>query len=439
MGILQNKYPFSRFSIFVFMLLFMQTLAGQDTNRVVQDPLFINHFGYEPEFALIPASSPYNNSVQIVFTQYTNSNALSSSFLRKLVYGGFIDETLKDKSQKNLRQDNIAGFRNATAMSFHHKIKDSTGYRGEWFIEAKNTILTSAYFTDDLFNIVFYGNASYEGRDAGLGRKFRQLAINQIQGGWYGRFGNKNGNYHGIGVKAGFVMGSQLGDFDLEGKLFTAPEGKYIDLTIMASGKFSDTANFSVFGMNGMGASASFQYQYGNETSVIDLEVLDIGFVSWNDQTLNIAMDTFVSYEGQDIGDIGGGGKIDLDSLIKYTGADVGKQKASKMLYPRLRVSYFHRFNNTKWMLGLGMEYQIGLSTFPLGYAKVVYQIEKIQMSFEGNASYGKFGGFDMGLGVQKRFADRINVLAGTNSLISLFTPSTYPGFSFYAGLGFEF
>jgi uncharacterized protein DUF5723 len=440
MGLHQGTYTITRLLIFVLALLSTHYAYSQDTTRTDQNPLFIQHFGFEPEFAVISPSSVYDNSIQFGFNQNANSNALSSSFLRKLVYGGFIDESLKDKSRKNLRSDNLAGLRNAASISFHHKINDSSGYRGEWFVEAKNSLLSSITFSDDLFNLVFYGNATFEGENASLANtRIRQLTMNQVQGGWYGRFYNQQDRFFGLGIKAGLVMGSQMGDFDLDGNLFTAPEGRYIELLAKGSGRFSDTSNFSVFALNGIGASASLQFQYGNDVSVFNFEALDLGFVSWNEQSLHVTMDTTVKYDGREIGDIGGGGKIDLDSLIKYTGADVSQQKTGKMLYPRFRFSYSHRFENARWVLGVGVEYQLGTLALPLGYAKMVYRIDEIQMAIEGNVSYGGYGGFNMGAGIQKRFADRINVLAGTNSLISLFAPSTYPGFSFYVGLGVEF
>src|SRR6185437_2397150 len=105
----------------------------------------------------------YGTSINLHAEYELNSTAIQNDFIDKFIYGGHIDRATKAHSQKRLQAQNRIGgnyFAGATA-----------------FFGSKKVEMVNASFSEDAFNLGFYGNKMYEGKTANIGN----ININQYK------------------------------------------------------------------------------------------------------------------------------------------------------------------------------------------------------------------------------------------------------------------
>jgi hypothetical protein len=226
-----------------------------------------------------------------------NSNAIFNELPWNIHLGGYIDRDLRGRSRDELTSRNSAGYDIGVRISwtgrdslFGHanmRPKLSAGYRN----------LLGIRFASDIYELTFFGNAHYEDRSATIAPS----SHTQMAWEFFG-FGIEDARSRSF-VQLQVIRGRQLNASDIRsGSLYTAPDGRVIDVGLDASYWQSDTAGLAEEHTNGLGAAVEGEWNLdrsiGARQFTFSLSVRDAGFVLWNDNSIEIERDTSFAYEG---------------------------------------------------------------------------------------------------------------------------------------------
>ena len=252
-------------------------------------------------------------------------------------------------------------------------------------------------YGDALYQVTFFGNAAYEGDLARLGPA-RALRMR------YQTFG--------IGLESRdrrsfmvlqWVNGQRLNTAEVErADLFTATDGRYLLLGLDGRYLASDTAAGGGGLSNGGGVAVSgaraFRCAWPAAGSRFTVGVDHLGFLAWNQRTLQVDRDTVLRYEGFRVDDV-----LDLD------GALVGAQDLQDTLglgYARgsrvtMLPARFHAGAECAiaphWGVALLLEQRLLPGFAPLVRASALARMGG-RSRLAAQVSFGGFGGWRTGL-----------------------------------------
>lgn len=331
-----------------------------------------------------------------------DSNALRNDLVTGLWLGGDLSRDVRELSQDALQGRNSAGYEGSFratytwgASLFGDKSMRplvSVGYRD----------LMGMRFTDDVYNLTFFGNAAYEGKTAVLAPSAQEEQRYQTIG---------------VGMKAAgsetylrldLVNGQYLNAVHLQqADLYTAQDGRYIEADLDGTWSTSDTSGRQFSNGSGLGLNAGVEmngHLFGRSLKVF-LEVNDLGFIAWNGGSQRLVKNDMVRYDGLYVDDI-----IDLDGALVGEGQlrdTLGLNTSSggfmRPLPTRVRASFSLRNRSCKfrprprpeqfmveqivvpgYILHMTYTHSVAISRYWVGY---------------GQVSYGGFGGLRLGAG----------------------------------------
>ncbi|HQZ42708.1 MAG TPA: hypothetical protein PK735_07465, partial [Flavobacteriales bacterium] len=292
------------------------------TNRIALFLLFLltslfssAQFPVLPSDTIVDLTERYKNRIQLTGDFDYNANSLLNELPLALLQGGYIDRVLRQRSLDAVRKkdNNRAGYVLSTRLS----------WKGQnWFLGHRNwrPLISFSHqdqmglkFADDLFDVTFFGNASFEGQRADLGPTAYKQTRFQTAG--FGIQFRETASY----VRLDIVNGQSLTDINAKwAGLFTGEDGRILRATI--NGKFlqSDTAGSELGRKNGLGAAVSggwsTELQRTELRTFLAFEVINLGFVHWNGNAVNLEKDTVILYDGIRVTNI-----LDLDNALTGT------------------------------------------------------------------------------------------------------------------------
>jgi hypothetical protein len=334
-----------------------------------------------------------------------NSNAVTSEFLKAYYFNkSFIYDEIKSSVMNRARSSNRLGIVNQFGFCGQY-VKGSLAFEAGY----KNSFVNSIRFSKDVFELMFYGNKSFEGEYASLdpmkiynynsntffvGLK-KQLKKNLI-----------------IGGRIGYVRGTDMQYvFTKNASLYTEPNGASLqligDYTIAYA---SDNSNTEYKKTSGNGVSLDLNVAWFKGRSSVSADIYDIGFIQWNNVSQYNASGTNV-YNGFDIGNIFGSGgfkfnEVTLDSTLYAFGLEKEIKNKTIALPANVRLCYSYDFHS-KYQLQVGMNYRILLSNIPQFYVRLAHYITPTWIIVPG-VTYGGFGGANVNLGVSKLWKDKL-------------------------------
>lgn len=351
---------------------------------------------------------------------YQQGNALTNSFVNKFINGGFIDNDLKNE-QSVSNNDNFlgAGFQFGMEAMFAPKTLFGSERYG-WTISVSHHDDLSIQFGRDVFNTVFYGNKSYAGKTADFGnsglryQRFQQLNLGVFDKETLSR------------VSVGFVNGNQAALADLnEAEMYTAANGEYIELQADGSFALTDTAQTTGLVMNGIGAIVNFEWNIPiaiggdqGKTAYLRVGAQNLGFIRWNNKTVNYAIDSAYHYEGFLIDDLTGledlNDEVDnvVDSLLPQSSAESRLEATPAWLY----LSWFSPLGQ-QFHYELSLNYKINGYHLPEASAALFYQPNQRWM-VGAKALYGGYGGYETASAL--RAGIFLSTFIGKNMMLNL-------------------
>lgn len=366
-----------------------------------------------------------------------SANTVYNELLLGLLRGGELDRELRTRTRNATRERNSLGYDLGARMQWIGKdsLFGKAGLRPMIGVGHRDVLGTR--FTKDAFALAFFGNAEYEGRLAELSGIAHMSMRYQTVG-----FGVSSGNGRSF-VQVQVVNGQSMNaSYIPTAEIFTGMDGRVIEADLDGYYWNSDTAG-SGFGMSkGLGLALSGRWSTmalsGDLPVEIGFGVQDLGFVMWDDRSVQLSRDTIINFEGLTVDDI-----FDLDGVLsdgeqlldtfglRYTTGSV-----STVLPFRLELNMDFTLANG-WYTGFLVQ-QVNVA----GYAPqfTAYGAKRVgQRTLLGaELTFGGFGGVRLGSRVRHRFGERFWGTLGCSHLPALVMGRTR-GFGLQVGAAFAF
>ncbi|MEZ5013797.1 MAG: DUF5723 family protein [Chitinophagales bacterium] len=390
----------------------------------VFDPLSVQM--YDKKFALIPYSD-----------LYTASNCFSVKFIQNFFGSGFITDEMKDLANSKLSDLNTIGVDFYSGLWMMMRTKDNDN---AYFIAGVDyNFEESGQFTRDLFHIVFYGNYDLQDQTADLtDSKFSLTSVMEYKVGFMRVF-DAHYNKVTFGITGGLVQG--LSGLDIKtkyGTLYTADDGRYIDLDYDFSIKTSGENKPSLSSFTGAGFSfdAYAQLYLQGPEITINAMIQDVGAVFWSNGPLKISADSTLHFEGIEVNNFFAAtdetAAGNSDSLLEILGVVKEENVFSQALPSRLFASATKKIGNDAYFT-LGTHFMFNTPYKPLVFVQAGRSFTPMRFTASVNAHTGGYGGFNVGLDLSKEFGSFLNLRIGSNSILGVVAPDSFTGAAGYA------
>lgn len=383
----------------------------------------------------------------IIFNMFAASNSINNKFINSLLNNQFIDNDLKKSN--NIKKNNYFGSEDVISAYFIHMpdsfLNTNTfGYR----ISIENYNHRDMKFSDDFYNLVFYGNKQYAGQEAVLsGFNSSVIKLQKIQFGIFKKtnmLANKFTYYVGLSLIKG--QSDHFIKFYEPTSLYTAETGEYIDFQVLMNYLGTDTVKSKFTDFKGIGGAANIFFAYENTMSdfTVSLAMNYMGLLRWFNNSFSIHLDTTYHYEGQEIENILNLGEatfssgMDMDSLTDEFFSDADTSGFTRILPERMNLQFSKGFSNNI-LVTAGATYLIN-ANHPLPLFYVISDINhNKKLSYYLSFAYGGYSNFQFGLGLTVRLFKQYRLRAGSSNVLGIVLPKQYYCQNAYFNLSYNF
>ncbi len=349
------------------------------------------------------------------------SSAIEKDIASKFIRGGFIDQTMKDRSfSKHGAVNRLGGvglasieYRNYNKRIFKKK---NWGY----VIKGGYDVFFGALYSKDFFGLAMYGNDQYRGETIdGSGTNLSMTAYQKIGFGLIDRKTKSSVSFNVYNVSS--RMNAQMRKFELTQDL----AGDNIELVL--DGEIS-TSNSNKFNQGiGFGVDIDFKlpisYGKNNTIAFVQFQAQNIGFAYMYEKQKVYRLDTTFTFSGLEFNQLVGDDSFfgDSLSLLDSLGVTSSLKNKTIMLPGFIQVGKIVDEHSTKKLQSFfGLRLYPTLIYSPFIYAGANYKpLEWLNVG--ANVSYGGFGKFKTGLYSSVRFSNYSIGLA-TENLIGFFS-----------------
>jgi len=394
----------SVFLMFVFLLGCFEISAQYNTN-------FLNY-------------SRMGRSVSVNAEFDAGSNGVSTELVNKLIWGGYIDNDLKNSSARLLKDRNNLGL----CLNYDVNAFLKGNKKFDFLIGIKNQEVVNASYTKDAFNLMFYGNAAYRGKEADFSNsninalRFQEVKIGAVM--------HAVDSVAKLGFSVSFLKGEQLfyvKTFD-NSNFYTAQDGSELLFNSNFEMALSDTSNRRLTSFNGVGASADlfFETPYKSaigKKSTIMVNANNIGFIHWGDNSVQYSSDStlrFTGYHVTSLRDLQDSAisSINTDSLIQNLSN--ARKGSFNVNIPTNLVIINKIFFNDVFNLSAGFRYIFNANYRPYFFLEPEYRVKNV--TFALHTGYGGYVRLNVGASVTWNSAGWY-LRVGSNSLQGYFFP----------------
>jgi hypothetical protein len=396
------------------------------TSRAQWNESFIQNPGTGKSLAGISGSFDYS------------SNAITSAFAANFLQGSYLNDNLKSQVSSNLENSNRLEYSfsyGVYGVLYNDTINKTRVFN--FFVALRHKDYMNVDFPPDVFNLGFYGNASYAGQYAKLSpfnlnsMSYQQLEVGSVCTNIAGKIK--------VGVGLSFLAGQQLLAINSStGYLYTDPLGQYLTLTSNTQYNESDSTPGHTY-INGYGASLdlylSVPYKIASKNGMITLSITDLGFINWNSRSLSYSKDTTYTYNGITING--------LNDLQNAAINNLSKDSLQNKYFPLTRKSFYTNIPATltlntntdlgKMHLELGGWYIFNANAMPYFYA----QGDKCfshGWCTDLQLGYGGYSTYNASIGIMKQIKNA-GIRLRINHLQGMILPDKFGG----AGADLEF
>ncbi|MFN4123824.1 MAG: DUF5723 family protein [Flavobacteriales bacterium] len=215
--------------------------------------------------------------------------------------------------------------------------KKEAGYLSHFSLSQR--IIAAGQLMNDGAPLLFMGNRQFENETATADNS--HLSLYNYHCARFG-FTKQKANYS-YGMNLGIAAGRSFVQADVNRfNLFTAPFGEYLDVDMSLSLHQNNARTY----YNGAGALLDLHYlRKINEKQSITLQLSDLGFMRWNEQTTRETADTSFRFEGLVIDDLFNfdGENINIgDTLNNLLGISTRNASITTLLPFRLTLNYHY-------------------------------------------------------------------------------------------------
>ncbi len=385
----------------------------------------------------------YNTSskLQIDYHISIGANTATMGALQSFFLEDFLDDNKKEDLTKNLKSENKFGI--FTSIGGHYQTAIDTIELKQFIGFSLNAHYRNLYYgnlSQDLVETILFGNKRFAGQTAVIGpSSYNNYRFTEFGAKYHTNFKGKN-TFFTAHVGANLLLGHEYKMVDIErGNLFTETDGEEVRLDIKLEGHQSDTNSTGVFDVNGIGASFNLGFNAEiDKKHIIHFNLSDLGFISWNSESLNAVADTTINFQGFVIDNL-----FDLTDSIFNPKADSlenavygqTKGKHTSSLPPLLKLGYtqlLEKKGNLKAISAYTM-YRFNASYTPYIEAAAHFQFNKSH-NLSPSLSFGGYNRFGLGLKYMYS-AYSWQAIISTNNLQSLILPNNSYGIGVFVAL----
>lgn len=272
-------------SFFLVVIAGYKTASAQNLLPVFEDTL--------NESSVIDVSS----------MNYYSSNRFNNAMLDKFLFGGFIDEDLKNSNLERLKGINCIGAEaeqriDSYTPTIHPFKKEKYGLMLSF---SDNHFLSSTLPTD-AYKLAMYGNASSVGDTLDL--KFAHARYQHYQKLSFGFYDKKTLS----SIQLSFVTGSKAFEFYTANSFFyTHPALDSIELNLQGQGFSTERFNpYLAFQGSGFSLDISYNFIFSSrqgKDQIVNFRIGNLGAIFWNQKSADYFVDSLTTYTGFDIHD----------------------------------------------------------------------------------------------------------------------------------------
>ncbi len=354
--------------------------------------------------------------------QRFETNSLTSGFVLDFVNGKFISNEQKDKCIANFKDNEIiAGEQFNLSLSYQRRFGNSTNYL---YLETGETFFYETKLHQDIFILLFKGNKSFENKIASLNPlKIRSLQYFYLKAGLL-RMTEK----YSLKFNVGFIGGQRFLDLKTQrGELFTATDGRSIDLNLELTSNDAVGINNSFLNFLGTGILTDLAFSYNLSTNTqIGAGLEGYGFINWNKEVTERVVDTMYHFDGAEISNV-------LDSFsiaIKNV-----EELKSSFIRERENVSYktnlpfIAYLKLSQFVIPEILQVQLKYGIIKSEFAKPFFN-SSVNLYFSStkliglNIDGGGYGSWNVGAQFAVCFSNKSSIHLYFNSISNLIKPS---------------
>lgn len=341
------------------------------------------------------------------------SNALTRSFMGKMVMGGHIGSVQNEALHNRMSQVNRLGAEGTVGLSFYNFSDSLLGFPNVGLkVDVAMEAAANAGFDRDFFKLTFIGNTDFLGDSVELGPLYADYQVFEKFG--LGVFNKRNLSF----IQLSAVNGQDMQSMRLDRmKMYTAADATSIALDYTGDFWQADTTK-SGFGQTkgfGFALDGDLNIPLEDNRGVVSLSVRNLGYIKWNSQTVHEQADTNFVWNGVNVDDV-----IALSEngfqlpRLKDTLAVESERRSVVMSLPTSI-----QFRMIRKLKG-GKSYEAGLRfmpnrvSIPFLYAGFNHFVAPGLMLTE-RITYGGYGNLNLGLEAQWMIDNRVYLRLGTN------------------------
>ena len=393
------------------------------------------------------ANKSSNFSSQISFDSEINieSNTLDNNILNKFLFGGTINQELKNIWLSQFRKNNIVNLELNNGINFTKNLSS-----GDLLFSIYDKNHINLNINKDLLKLILNGNYEYQEELLSFNSSnLRVTRFQQYKIGYNLRF-KKNQ----ISLAISYLQGNHNINIVVnEGSLFTYTNGESLDLNYNINSFITDTSSYNFLNSNGNGLAIDFSSTINFNRSKINFYVDNLGYIKWNRKSINNSIDSTFNFNGITINNFNNL----YDSILDYNDSysiNITDQNIKYKTYitADIGVNFQQKvtlYNIKKIMFGINSKWQPLLDNKKLSFKKIRQGIiesnykPKIYISTEipyknfsllcnlNNGGYTKKTNLDLGIEINRKFT----YIIGSKSINQILKTNAKQYFSLYLSI----
>lgn len=389
----------------------------------------------------------FSQDKSIIFNSEINleTNAINGAIINEVFTSGYINNNLKNRIISLNEQSHVINLNLNTSFIYREKINNQLSYNFSFYdVNHVNT-----KFDNNILKLFLKGNAEYENEK--LDFATTNIRVNRYQ--QFKLFLDYQKEKYGVGLGLSYIYGNHnLTLISKRGSIYTAPNGEYLDLNYDINSFVTDTSILSPFEHNGNGISVDLTGSLTFLNHKLDLYMLDFGYISWNNNSQNIYVDSTFTFNGIEVNNIFdfNDSILEISNIVdQYDNINQRNSKFKSYLCSNIGVKISKQVKNKRFgmiIYGLNSKWQPYLDNKKLSFKKirqgfkqsnyspfyyVTTEIITNKISIIPKIAYGGYNenfNFDLSLLLKRKFSFSI----GTQHLEYLFSKELARGFGIY-------
>jgi hypothetical protein len=391
---------------FAFLFLISMNSIGQHALPIQMDTLIYNY--------------------EIISTGILDygSTSIKNEMTKKLLYGGFIDSEMKDRSLNSHKTQNRIGIEASSEIEFRdYKTRLFKQGKYGYYIRAGYYNYATSAYSQDIFDLVFNGNSYFLGDTANFsGTQANAISFQKIGFGFIDKKSKSN-----IGVN--YYNVTSLSDAYIRtGNLIMDSAGSNIELDMGGEFRYSEGEKFNKGWGLGLDADFRIPVKWLNESQAyIQVQLKNIGFMSVKNMTVYTA-DKSYNFSGfkfsELLGDSGTSIK-DGNQLLDTLGIEKRSENITTLLPGFIQIGkVVDAQSNNNVQSYFGVRLHTSLNYTPLVFAGAHFKLyDWMKVGIQG--SYGGFSNFRLGFYSQYDLG-KFHFGIGSEDLIGALTKKGY-------------